>query len=186
VFLDTPLPLQPVQLLWINMTTAVFLGLMLAFERPEPGIMLRPPRDPTVSLLTGSLLRRMVLVSALLCGGAFGLFKFELANGAGKEQAWTVVTAVFVFGEAVYLFNCRSLTRSAFSLGLFSNPWIWVGIAAMTLLQLAFTYVPTMNVLFDSAPIGMGAWLRVLGVGLVIYAAVGIEKWLVVRLRRQT
>jgi len=186
VFLNTPLPLQPVQLLWINMTTAVFLGLMLAFERPEPGIMLRPPRDPTVSLLTGSLLRRIVLVSALLCGGAFGLFKFELANGADKEQAWTVVTAVFVFGEAFYLLNCRSLTRSAFSLGLFSNPWIWGGIAAMTLLQLAFTYVPTMNVLFDSAPIGMGAWLRVLGVGLVIYAAVGIEKWLVVRLRRQT
>ncbi len=181
VFLNTALPLQPVQLLWINMTTAVFLGMMLAFERPESGIMLRPPRDPTVSLLTGSLLRRMALVSALLCGGAFGLFKYELAHGASKEQAWTVVTAVFIFGEAFYLLNCRSLTRSAFSLGLFSNPWIWGGIAAMTLLQLAFTYVPTMNVLFNSAPIGMGAWLRVLGVGLVIYAVVGIEKWLVVR-----
>ena len=186
VFLNTYLPLQPVQLLWINMTTAVFLGLMLAFERPDPGIMLRPPRDPKVSLLTAGLLRRIVLVSALLCGGAFGLFKFELANGADKEQAWTVVTAVFVFGEAFYLLNCRSLTRSALSLGLFSNPWIWGGIAAMTLLQLAFTYVPTMNVLFDSAPIGMGAWLRVLGVGIVIYAAVEIEKWLIVRLRRQT
>ena len=144
--------------------------------------MLRPPRDPRVSLLTGALLRRIVLVSILLCAGAFGLFKIELLNGASKEQAWTVVTAVFVFGEAFYLFNCRSLTQSALSVGLFSNPWIWGGIAAMTLLQLAFTYVPAMNVLFHSAPVGVGSWLRVLGVGLVIYAVVGFEKWLVFRL----
>ena len=67
------------------MTTAVFLGMMLAFERPEPGIMLRPPRDPRVSLLTGALLRRIVLVSILLCAGAFALFKIELLNGASKE-----------------------------------------------------------------------------------------------------
>ncbi|MBN2291646.1 MAG: cation-transporting P-type ATPase [Pirellulales bacterium] len=181
VLLNTDLPLQPVQLLWINMTTAVFLGLMLAFENPESGIMLRPPRDPDASLITSSLLRRIVLVSVLLCAGAFGLFKFELANGANKEQAWTVVTAVFVFGEAFYLFNCRSLWRSALSVGLFSNPWIWGGIAAMTLLQLAFTYLPAMNALFYSAPIGVGSWLRILGVGLAIYAAVGFEKWLIAR-----
>jgi len=182
VFLNTALPIQPVQLLWINMTTAVFLGMMLAFERPEPGIMLRPPRDPRVSLLTGALLRRIVLVSILLCAGAFASFKVELLGGASQEQAWTVVTAVFVFGEAFYLFNCRSLTQSVLSVGLFSNPWIWGGITAMTLLQLAFTYVPAMNALFHSAPIGVGSWLRVLGVGLVIYAVVGFEKWLVSRI----
>ncbi|MBN1853953.1 MAG: cation-transporting P-type ATPase [Pirellulales bacterium] len=181
VFLNTALPIEPVQLLWINMTTAVFLGMMLAFERPESGIMLRPPRDPAVSLLTSHLLRRIVLVSVLLCAGAFGLFKYELATGADKEQAWTVVTAVFVFGEAFYLLNCRSLTRSALSVGLFSNPWIWGGIAIMTLLQLAFTYLPTMNTLFHSAPIGAGPWIRILGVGIVIHAAVGFEKWLISR-----
>jgi Ca2+-transporting ATPase len=179
VLLNTALPLQPVQLLWINMTTAVFLGMMLAFERPEPGIMLRSPRDPRVSLLTGALLRRIVLVSILLCAGAFGLFKIELLNGASKEEAWTVVTAVFVFGEAFYLLNCRSLTQSVLSVGLFSNLWIWGGIAAMTVLQLAFTYVPVMNSLFHSAPIGVGSWLRVFGVGIVIYTVVGFEKWLV-------
>ena len=181
VFLNTALPLQPVQLLWINMTTAVCLGMMLAFEPPESGIMLRPPRDPSVSLLTGGLLRRIVLVSVLLCAGAFALFKLELFHGASEQQAWTVVTAVFVFGEAFYLFNCRSLTRSVLSVGLFSNPWIWGGVAIMLLLQLAFTYVPAMNVLFHSAPIGVGSWLRALGVGLVVYGAVGLEKWLITR-----
>jgi Ca2+-transporting ATPase len=107
------------------------------------------------------------------------LFKIELFGGASKEQAWTVVTAVFVVGEAFYLFNCRSLTHSVLSVGLFSNLWIWGGIAAMMLLQLAFTYVPVMNVLFHSAPIGVGSWLRIVGVGIMVYVVVGFEKWLV-------
>ena len=179
VLLNTALPLQPVQLLWINMTTAVFLGMTLAFERAEQGIMLRAPRNPEESLLNGGLLRRILLVSAMLCAGAFGLFELELANGASNEQAWTVVTAVFVFGEAFYLLNCRSLTRSLLSVGLFSNLWIWGGIASMTLLQIAFTYVPVMNTLFHSAPIGINSWLRVIGVGLIIHLVVALEKWLV-------
>jgi Ca2+-transporting ATPase len=182
VFLNTVLPIQPVQLLWINMTTAVFLGLTLAFEPTESGVMLRPPRNPKVSLLTWSLLRRIALVSLLLCAAAFLLFEFELASGASNRQACTVVTAVFIIGETFYLLNCRSLTRSMLSVGLFSNPWIWIGIAAMVGLQLAFTYVPFMNALFHSAPIGLGAWIRVLGAGLVIYLVVGIEKWIASRL----
>ncbi|MEN6666019.1 MAG: cation transporting ATPase C-terminal domain-containing protein [Phycisphaerae bacterium] len=68
------------------------------------------------------------------------------------------------------------------SVGLFSNPWIWIGIAAMVGLQMAFTYVAFMNALFHSAPIGLGAWIRVLGAGLVIYLVVGIEKWIASRL----
>jgi len=182
VVLNTAIPLQPVQLLWINMTTAVCLGMMLAFERPEAGIMLRRPRDPNVAILTPGLLRRIFLVSVALCAGAFGLFELELAQGASERQAWTVVTAVFVVGEAFYLFNCRSLTRSAWSLGVFSNLWIWAGVAIMTLLQLAFTYVPAMNATFHSAPIGLVSWLRVLAVGWAVYGVVGLEKWLVKRL----
>lgn len=178
ILLNTTLPLQPVQLLWINMTTAVFLGMMLAFERPEAGIMLRPPRDPKTSLITGTLLWRIVLVSGLLCAGAFGLFRYELAQGASLQQAWTVVTAVFVYGETFYLFNCRSMTHSALRLGLFSNRWIWGGIAVMTLLQLGFTYLPWMNLSFHSAPIGIHSWLRVIGFGCIVYMIVETEKWI--------
>jgi cation-transporting ATPase F len=184
VLFNTVLPLQPVQLLWINMTTAVCLGMMLAFEPTPPGVMLRPPRDPKVALLTPALFRRILLVSGLLCAGAFGLFKFERAAGATDQQAWTVTTAVFIVGEALYLLNCRCLTGSMFSIGLRSNPWIWVGMAVMAGLQLVFTYVPAMNRLFHSAPIGLASWLRVLAVGVLVYAAVGIEKWLVGRRAR--
>ena len=80
-----PLPLQPVQLLWINMTTAIFLGLMLAFEPTEAGMMSRPPRDSRRPLLSGELLARIALVSVLLSAAAFGLFEWELALGATRR-----------------------------------------------------------------------------------------------------
>jgi Ca2+-transporting ATPase len=184
VLAGAELPLQPVQLLWINMTTAIFLGLMLAFEPAEGGLMNRPPRASSGSLLPSGHLFRVAFVSLLLSAGAFVLFRWELALGATDEVAWTVVTAMFVVAQAFYLLNCRSLTRSMWSVGWFSNPWIWAGIAAMLTLQWAFTYVPLLNATFHSAPIGLDSWLRILGVGLIVYTAVGTEKWLLERWRR--
>src|SRR5680860_1249761 len=87
VLFGTVLPILPVQILWINMTTAVALGLMLAFEPKEPGIMTRPPRDPARPLLTGALVTRILLVSALLVGGTWWLFEWELDNGASLAEA---------------------------------------------------------------------------------------------------
>ncbi len=91
------------------MTTAVALGLMLAFEPKEAGIMLRPPRDPGCPLLTGDLVWRILLVGILLLGGAFGLFLWVQANGGTLEEARTVAVNVFVMVELFYLFNCRSM-----------------------------------------------------------------------------
>ncbi|MBK9167960.1 MAG: cation-transporting P-type ATPase [Bryobacterales bacterium] len=181
IFAGVTLPILPVQILWINMTTAVLLGLMLAFEPKEPGIMQRKPRDPDVPILTPTLQWRIALVSALLLAGSFGLFNWELDNGATIEQARTVAINVFVMGELFYLFNCRSLTQSMFKLGVFSNWWVIGGVTAMILLQIVFTYMPWMNAIFSSEPIGMAAWMRVTAVGLVIYGVIGFEKWLRLR-----
>lgn len=178
VGLGLSLPILPLQILWINMTTAVLLGLMLAFEVREPGIMQRPPRDPGTSILNGALLGRIVYVSLLLCAGAFGLFEWTLIRGGSEAEARTAAVGIFVVGEAFYLLNCRSLTRSMFSVGLFSNPWLWGGIASMAILQLAFTYAPFMQRAFGSATIDGLTWLAILGFGFVLYAAVGTEKWL--------
>ena len=80
--------------------------------------------------------------------------------------------------EVFYLLNCRSLTYSMFRLGVFSNLWVWVGIAAMVLLQLLFTYAPFLNTVLESAPISIGAWARIVGVGFIGYLLVELEKWL--------
>ncbi len=99
VILGTALPVAPVQILWINMTTAILLGLMLSFEPKEPGIMDRPPRDPRAPLLSPDILKRVGLVSLLLAGCAFGVFYWlKLAQDASLEEAQTAATTVFVIG----------------------------------------------------------------------------------------
>jgi magnesium-transporting ATPase (P-type) len=80
--------------------------------------------------------------------------------------------------EVFYLLNCRSLTRPFFSLGVFSNMWVVGGVGAMIGAQLLFTYAPFMNKLFQSAPISALSWLKIVAVGLVVFIAVELKKWL--------
>ncbi len=178
VFANVALPITPVQILWINMTTAVLLGLMLAFEPKEPGLMLRKPRDPNQAILTRHLVLRICLVGVLLQAGAFGLFEWELSHGESLEAARCVAVNVFVFCELFYLFNCRSLHYSMFSVGLFSNLWVIFGVVSMTLLQLLFTYWSPMQRLFGSAAIGADEWLLIIACSVIVYATVGLEKLL--------
>lgn len=180
------LPILPVQILWINMTTAVALGLMLAFEPKEPGIMARPPRDPGQPILTGVLIERIVMVSILMLAGAYGVFLWELERTESIVAARTAAVNVFVMVELFYLFNCRSLEHSMFHVGLFSNPWIWRGMAAMTGLQLLLTYTPAMNRLFHTAPIDGPAWGLILAAAATVYVIVEVETWLRLQWKRRT
>ena len=93
------------------MTNDVLLGLTLAFEPREPGVMVRMPREPKTPILTGKLIGRILLVGALLLIGSFGLFEWELMRGAGAEEARTVAVNVFVMVELFYRFDGRSLTK---------------------------------------------------------------------------
>ncbi|MBC6445895.1 cation-transporting P-type ATPase [Actinokineospora xionganensis] len=178
IVFGTALPILPTQILWINMTTAVAMGLMLAFEPKEPAIMTRPPRDPDQPLLTGGLIARIMLVSTLLVAGSWWLFEWELAHGATLAESRTAAMNLFVVVEAFYLFSCRSLTRSAWRIGLFTNRWIIVGVSVQAIGQLAITYLPAMNTLFGTAPIGGPAWLRILAIAAAASLVVAADKWL--------
>ncbi len=172
------LPILPVQILWINMTTAVLLGLVLAFEPKEDGIMLRPPRAPKAPILSGVLIGRIVIVGVLLLGAAFGLFEYAQQTGHTVAEARTVAVNVFVVGELFYLFNCRSLTLPSWRSRLTSNRILWGGVGLMVALQLLFTYVPGMNRLFESAPISLQSWGWVILAGVAIHVIVEVEKWI--------
>lgn len=172
------LPITPVQILWINMTTAVLLGLMLAFEPKEPGLMTRVPRNPDTPLLTGELIMRIVLVGFLLLVGSFGIFEWQLGQGREIAAARTCAVNIFVFGEIFYLFNCRSLRYSVFRIGLFSNRWVLNGVGLMVLFQLLFTYLPVMNRAFGSSPIALAEWGVILASSSVVYCVIECEKWL--------
>ena len=172
------LPVLPIQLLWINMTTVAVLGLVLAVEAMDADVMLRPPRNPRAPILTPELLWRVLLVSTFILFGAFGLFVWEQQAGRSLEQARTVAVNAVVFVEVFYLLNCRSLTRSMFHIGVFSNRWLIVGVAVMVGLQVLFTYAPFMNHIMSSAPISLDAWLRILALGIVAFALIEVEKWI--------
>jgi len=178
IFLGMTLPMLPVQLLWINMTTAILLGLMLVFEPKESGLMQRPPRDPKRPLLTFALVMRTGLVSLVMLSGAYWVFFWEMSvEGETLAAARTAVVNVIVFVEIAYLFNCRSLNHSPLAIGLLANPWAVAGAAAMIGAQMLFTYTPVMNTLFKSAPLSAESWLRVLAVAAVVFAVVEFEKW---------
>jgi cation-transporting ATPase F len=176
ILLGVTLPVLPVQVLWINMTTALLLGLMLVFEPNEPGIMNRAPRDPAQPILTRVLGERILLVSVLMLIGAFGLFEYELAAGATVAEARTVAVNVFVLVETAYLINCRSLTKSVLQIGVLTNPPLLLGMAGMIGLQVVFTYVPFFHVVFESAPIDLASWGRIVAVAVSVALVVAAEK----------
>ena len=145
ILLGSTLPILPTQILWINMTTAVVLGLMLAFEPREAGIMGRPPRAPDKPLLTATLVWRTALVAGLLVAGAWWIFATEQARGAGLDEARTAAVNLFVAVQIVYLYSCRSLTGSSWRLGLFTNRWIIGGV----LVQIAAQAAPDLRAVHE-------------------------------------
>jgi Ca2+-transporting ATPase len=173
------LPVVPVQLLWVNMASAIFLGLMLVFEPKESDLMERPPRDPKLPLLTFPLFMRTGLISVIMILGGYWLYFYETSiAGESIATARTAVVNVIVMVEVAYLMSCRSLNHSLLHVGVFSNPWALVGAASMIVAQLLFTYAPFMNHLFHSAPLDGGAWLRIMAVTLLSFIAVELEKWI--------
>ena len=171
------LPITPVQILWVNMVTAVTLGLALAFEPPEAEVMKRPPRSPTEPILPGYLIGRMVLVMALLVAASFGFFLYQEARGSSPEMASTMAVNTLVMGEIFFLLNARAVTASVLNRqGLFGSRPVWISIGLMLALQLAFTYAPPMQRLFGTAAVGWTEWVWMTAAGLAIFLAVEAEK----------
>jgi len=185
ILLGLTLPITPVQILWVNMVTAVTLALALAFDPAEPDIMRRRPRDPAEPLLSGFLVWRIVFVSGLLVAGGLGMFLWETTQGASLEVARTAAVNALVMGEIAYLFNCRRLTASVLSVaGLTGNRYVWSTAVILLVFQLLFTYLPVMQTLFGTAGLETAAWGRILLFGLALFFVVEIEKLLLARRRR--
>ena len=183
VLTGTTLPITPIQILWINMVTAVTLGLALAFEPPEPDIMSRPPRPQDEPILTGFMIRRMLLVMALLVVACFGFFHVHRLHGSTMETARTMAVNALVVGEIVFLLNARTMLAPVLTVpGLFGSRPVWVSIAIITVLQLAFTYAPPMQALFGTSALGWEAWAAMAGAGAVIFLTIEVEKFLTSRM----
>lgn len=173
------LPLTPVQILWVNMVTAVTLALSLAFEPAEKNVMQRPPRNPHEAMLTRRLVWRVVFVSIILMTGTFGLFLWEIKQGAEIEFARTVAVNTLVMFEIFYLFNSRYINDSILNKqGFAGNRYVLIAIAVLLVFQLAFTYLTPMQVLFGTTGIDIYVWLRILIVSSSVLFLVELEKYI--------
>ena len=177
IFTGLLIPILPVQILWINMTTVLALGTMLIFEPKESDVMKRPPRLPNSPILTRDMIVQIVIVSTCILISVYGLFGWSIMNGSTVDEARTIAVNTIVMIEIFYLFNCRSLSKSILRMGFFSNKLIFLGIIIMILLQLTFTYAPIMNDIFKSHPIGMDSWLKIIGVALLIFIIIEMKKF---------
>ena len=173
------MPITASQILWVNMVTAVTLSLALVVERAERGLMSRPPRPANEPLITRRLLERIVFVSFLLMGATLGVFWWQLLAGAPIEHARTAAVTMLVVAEVWYLFNARRFTQTGLTIETFvGNRVALLTVTLLLALQLGFTYLPFMNELFGTVPIGLDIWAVALGLGALIFLLVEAEKWL--------
>jgi magnesium-transporting ATPase (P-type) len=179
ILLGLTLPLTAVQILWINMVSAVALGLTLAFEPTEPDAMRRPPRRAAEPLLSGFLLWRIALVSVLFVLGSFGMFAWAERSGRTLGEARTIVVNTIVVMEVFYLFSVRYLRLASLTWrGLVGTPAVLVGVGSTILLQLAFTYLPLMQRLFETRAVGIRDAIAILGTGVALLVLLEVEKLL--------
>jgi magnesium-transporting ATPase (P-type) len=178
ILLGAMLPITPVQILWVNMITAVTLALSLTVEPSESDVMRRPPRNPVEPILSRFLLWRIGFVSILAAAGTFGLFLWERDHGASVETARTIAVNMLVVFEAFYLLNARSFYGSVLSReGLFGNLYVPLTIGMVLGIQGLFTYTEVMHTLFHTTGLTALAWLRIIGIGAVIFLLVELEKY---------
>lgn len=177
IFFGLQLPLIPVQLLWVNMVTAVTLALALAFEPSEPGVMQRLPRKPSQPLLSVFLVWRIFFVSIILVGGTMGHFIYLYNHGYPVNFCRSAAINTLIAGEMVYLFNSRFKTGSSLSLRrLISSKAILIASGLLVLFQGFFIYIPLFQHLFQTVPIGAVEWLRIAIFGILLFLIVEIEK----------
>ncbi len=176
------LPLTPVQILWVNMITAVTLALSLAFEPSEANVMKRMPRNPKEPILSGFLIWRILFVTTIIVVGTFGLFLLYKFQNGSVEYARTVAVNTLVVFEIFYLLNTRFLKVPVLRKGGFSgNKYIYIAIGAVLLAQVVFTYVPFMQNLFETRSIKLTDWITIAAVSFSVFVLVEIEKYVLQR-----
>ena len=182
IMMGKMLPITPVQILWVNMITAVTLALTLAFESAEGDVMRRPPRKAGEPLLSRFLIWRILFVSVILMIGTFGLFLWYRNMGSSIEEARTIAVNTLVFFEIFYLFNSRhfldsSMTKEA----ILGNRYSLYATGILIVFQLLFTYAPPMQTLFQTTALSATSWMHIILTASSVFFLVELEKWVVRR-----
>ncbi len=183
LMLGMALPITPVQILWVNMITAVSLGIALAFEPTEEHTMRRPPRPRDQPLLTATLVWHIVLVAALFLGGVFGVYAYAVEQGYSQELARTMVMNTLVVMEIFHLFFIRNMYGTSLTWqAIRGTRVIWGAVLVVTAGQFAVTYLSPLQVVFATQAIPLLDGVLIVGTGMALFAVIEIEKQIRIRL----
>jgi magnesium-transporting ATPase (P-type) len=177
--LGLTLPVAPIQILWINLVTAVTLGLALAFEPTEAGTMRRPPRSRGEPLLSGRLVWHIVLVAALFLFAAFGVYEYAVDRGYSIELARTMTVNTIVVLEIFHLFFVRNIYSTSLNwAAVRGTKVVWLTVCIVTAAQFALTYLGPLQRIFATEPVPVLDGFLIVAVGAVFFALIEIEKQL--------
>lgn len=177
------LPVTPVQILWVNLITAITLGIALAFEPTEENTMRRPPRARNEPLLSGQLAWHIVLVSILFLAGVYGIHAYATDRGYSVGLARTMAVNTLVVMEIFHLFFIRNIYGTSLTwTAVRGTKVVWTVVAAVAAAQLAVTYLPPLQAVFATEPIPFWDGVLVVATGAALFAIIEGEKQVRLRL----
>jgi magnesium-transporting ATPase (P-type) len=180
------LPVTAVQILWINLITAITLGLALAFEPTEAGTMSRPPRPRQTPILSGELVWHVVLVASLFTVAVFAIFNYAIDQGYSLPLAQTMAMNTLVVLEIFHLFFIRNMHGTSLTWkAARGTRVVWTVVVLVTLAQFAVTYLPILQIVLGTEPVPLSDGLVIIGAGIAFFALVEIEKQIRLGLRRR-
>lgn len=175
--LGLPLPLLPLQILWLNLVTDVFPALALAVEPAEPDVMRRPPKDPQAAILSRGFMIQVGGYALLMTGATLGVFVWGLeGRGLPGDHAVTLAFMTLALTQLFHVFNARGEDAILFTRRFFRNGWVWGAVVLTLGLQLLAVYHPVLSEVLRTHPLGAADWAVVLGASLVPLVAGQIWK----------
>lgn len=182
---STPMPLTPVQILWLNLVTNGIQHIGLAFEPGEGDELSRKPRRPDEPVFDRLMLER-IAISAIVMGGISFIYFYQLIqSGINDFSARNLTLLLMVLFENIMVGNCRSETKSAFSISLLSNRILLYGTLGAQLIHIASLYVPSVQTVLGTESVTLLEWLKLLFLAISILLVMEVYKW-VLRRRKST
>jgi len=177
VIVGLPIPLLPVQLLWLNLVTNGIQGVALAFEPGEGDSLKRKPREPAEPLFNRLMMERILIATLVVGIGGFAVFAIAIKNGWSEEAARNLLLLTMVLYENFHIGNCRSETKSAFALSPLRSPVLFFGTLGALLLHVVAMHVPLLQNVLSTEPVSIAMWGIVVGVAFLIIPSVEWHKW---------
>jgi magnesium-transporting ATPase (P-type) len=177
VITGLPVPLLPVQLLWLNLVTNGIQGVAMAFEPGEGDSLQRPPRPPDEPIFNRLMLERVGVAVLVVGFGGFLVYDIAIRLGMGVEHARNLLLLVMVLFENFHVGNCRSETRSAFAISPLRGPVLFFGTLGAFLVHVLGMYVPFLQEILGTQPVDLRMWGIAFGVSALIVPAIELHKW---------